>query len=93
MVLILHKIFCQMETVIEKKKKKRNQGEGRVKEKGTKKAALTKTGTPSIDISKQIYWWEEISINNNQAQLAHFSLLGLIALASPYLIGVHTHAC
>lgn len=52
-----------------------------------------KTGTPSIDINKQIYWWEEISIHNNQAQLAHFSLLGLIALARPYLIGVHTHVC
>lgn len=52
-----------METVIGKKKK-RNQGEGRVKEKGTKMAALMKTGTPSTDINKQIYWWEEISINN-----------------------------
>ena len=72
--------------------KKKNQGEGRVKEKRTKMAALMKTGTPNININKQIYWWEEIPINTNKAQLGHFSLLGLITLPGPYLIGVHTHA-
>lgn len=77
-----------MKTVIAKK----NQVEGRVKEKRTKMATLMKTGTPNININKQIYWWAEIPINTNKAQLAHVFLLGLITLPGPYLIEVHTHA-
>lgn len=63
-----------------------------MKEKRIKMAALMKTGTPNIDINKQIYWWQEIPINTNQAQLAHFSLLGLMTLPGPYWIE-SPHAC
>lgn len=54
-------------------------------------AALLEAGTPNTDINKQIYWWEEISINSNQAQLGHFSLLGFVTLPGS-LAGAHTHA-
>lgn len=50
------------------------------------------TGTPNININNQIYWWEEIPINTNQAQLAPLLLASLITLPGPYLIGVCTHA-
>lgn len=51
-----------------------------------------KTETPNIDINKQINWWEEIPINTNQAQLAHFSSLGFITLPSP-LSDWSPHTC
>ena len=51
-----------------------------------------KTETPNIDINKQINWWEEIPINTNQAQLAHFSLPGLITLPGP-LSDWSPHTC
>lgn len=95
--LLLFTKYCLMKTATAKKKKKSGERKGeRDKNKDgcsyeNRRSLRGKTGAPSTDLNKQIYWWGEISINNNQAQLACSSCRGLITLSSPFLIEAHTH--
>lgn len=95
--LALHEVLSNENCHCKKKKKKSGERKGeRDKNKDgcsyeNRRSLRGKTGAPSTDLNKQIYWWGEISINNNQAQLARSSCRGLITLSSPFLIEAHTH--
>lgn len=81
------KCFFKWKLSLKTKKQIKNQGEEKNKD-----GCSDENRTLNIDINKHIYWWQEIPINTNQAQLALFSLPGLMTLPSPYWIE-SPHAC